>query len=228
MKRLRIFIAYVVAGILIVAIAVLLEGRVQPPSSKHSLPASQGTPVSISPTIQPTVSSTPIHATIIVDRITTALSAICSTRQAHSSGFPLIADATVGQLLPSHWNTPGGMHPTTISNRLPNLFLIVTPLHFLQMSILLDRRTAPTSELVTLGGVVGQDQISVDGYPQLLPHQRYLLFFDYADDPQTNSPTSTLLYVTLAYPITAQNMVIDEEQSMPLAEIVTHIKTNCP
>lgn len=150
----------------------------------------------------------------------------------------LVADVTVGQLLPSHWNTPHGLRPPDVTARNPNSggAGIYTPVTFSQMQVLVDHRAQwanalPTREYALSGGTVGQDQITDLDAPQLLPGHRYLVIFIPGLNAHATSYTGQWLIIWGAYPITTQNMVVvqqrdveqgavvQQEQDVPLAQI---------
>jgi hypothetical protein len=79
-------------------------------------------------------------------------------------------------------------------------------MHFSYVRIHVDYRSQPTKEFDTIGGDVGPDS-DAEGYPQVTPHQSYLLTLVYGIDAQAQSETKTVLIVNDAFPIDAQGMV---------------------
>lgn len=100
------------------------------------------------------------------------------------------------------------------------------------MHIIVDGRKVPTTELVILGGRVGQVQIEVHSmYGLLVPNQRYLLFFG-------SGRTEGQLYVGAAFRVVGQNIVAQEKMieqgqmtqpqvTMPLSQVEAQLRTNC-
>jgi hypothetical protein len=227
-KRRGTLAAYLIGALLVVLLAILAAGRVEATQASPASPASQGTPVPY--THQPT--GGPVRMTIVVDGIAVPLGTAC-----RDQGFAaprLIIDATTASTsLASHWNTPNGLKPANFSTKHASPFSIVTPLRFAQMRIIADGRKAPTSEMVTLGGQVGQDQILVVGlYPHLLPNQHYLLFLD-------PGMTAGQLFVGEAFRVVGPDTVVAQEQSleqgkvtqpevtMSLAKVEAQLQASC-
>src|SRR5579883_1737113 len=186
MRRRTHFMAYVLVVSLVVAIVLLIgyQRGLHAFATATAAPGSLGTPVSIAITTTVTAPNS-INSVFMVDGTIVPLNQAC---QDHTRPLPrLIVDATMGNIARAgHWNAPGGLRPTNISTQKISPFSIVTLLHFSEIHTIVDTRTAPTNEMVTLGGKAGADQIQVMGglYPSLQPHQRYLLFFDRGQSDQ--------------------------------------------
>jgi hypothetical protein len=155
--------------------------------------------------------SQPIDLAIAVDRNVATLSNLCHWR--------LVADATVSQVLPGEWK-----------DHLNRVLSIVTPVRLIRTRIFVDHRTGPTSEFVTAGGQVGRDRIRVLGFPQLTPHQRYLLIFAtgrgtwlYAFDAFR---IDDLQMVSLPEGVDAYGQISYQERKMSLSQLA-HLLANC-
>lgn len=122
--------------------------------------------------------------------------------------MPLVVDGNISSLGKSHWNTPDGTLPSTVSvnDILKQGYIIYTPIFFASMHIFVDRRALPTSEFATVGGQVGQVRYSMD-FPQVTPHGRYILVFGVANDRQGQSPSKKTLVVEDAFPISTKGIV---------------------
>ncbi len=228
MKHRSIFAAYLTGALLVVFVTILAAGYGQTIQASPAFPASRGTPIPYTP--HPT--DGPIHTVIEVDGIAVPLNTAC-----RNQGFAaphLIIDATTASTpLASHWNTPDGLKPANFSKQHASPFSIVTPLRFTQMHIVADERKEPTSEIVTLGGQVGQDQIVVIGlYPHLIPSQHYLLFLD-------PGIIAGQLFVTEAFrvigtdtvvaqePLVEQGQVTQPQVTMSLTKVEAQLHTAC-
>jgi hypothetical protein len=87
-------------------------------------------------------------------------------------------------------------------------YAILTPVSFSQMNVLADHRGRPTTEFVTLGGTVGQDQFWLQDMPQLRPAARYVVVFVPSFSVQAGTLTDAALGAIDAFPIDAGGMVL--------------------
>ncbi len=117
----------------------------------------------------------------------------------------VVADVTVRTLGRSHWNSPEGSRPQNLDSRalLRKGYAILTPVRFSQMNVLADHRGRPTTEFVTLGGIVGQDQFWLHDMPQLRPAARYVVVFVPSFSVQAGTLTDATLGAIDAFPIDA-------------------------
>jgi hypothetical protein len=232
MRQRTTFMTYLLTSLLVIAIALVIgyERNLQASSTSTAASSSSGTPTQPSATVP---GSSFINTTIVVDGETVPLNQAC---QDHSRPLPrLIVDVTtMSTPLASHWNTPGGLRPANNSIKNVSPSSIVTPLQFSSMHIIVDTRSAKTSEMVTLGGKAGTDQIRVIGslYPSLQPHQRYLLFFDRGVSEQQLVAVAAFRIVgtdtvVAQEKIVEQGQVTQPEVTMSLSQVITQLQTNC-
>ncbi len=232
MKRRTTFTAYFFTILLVIAAVSVFgyEKSQNTPATSTAAQSSAGTPVQFTAIV---TGSSPINITITVDGEMVPLSQAC---QDHSRPLPhLILDATTASVpLASHWNTPNKLRPASASMKNVSPFSIVTPWQFSAKHILVDKRSAPTSEMVTPGGKAGADQIYVVGglYPSLQPQQRYLLFFDRGVSEQQLVVVAAFRIVG-ADTVVAQEQIVEQgqitqpEETISLARITSQLQTNC-
>lgn len=148
----------------------------------------------------------------------------------------LVADASVAALGPAHWNSADGSRAANLDREvaLARGYQIVTTVRFSKFTVLIDRRHGPTLELAQVGGRVGQDQYWADGFPKLVPAQRYLVVFN-AGLAGGVGITQSLLLVYDAFPIDRQQMVLlrpqvieqgrisQQELKLPLTQIAQQL-----
>ncbi len=136
--------------------------------------------------------------------------------------YTLVADVTVKALGQPHWNTPTGARPAGALDAVQvtkHGYEIYTPLVFAQMRILVDRRSLPTEEYVYDGGQVGQDQIWYDEPSLLKSGSRYVAVFLPSIDSQKEVHTERILFVSDAFPVDAQGMVLFKPQQIEQGEV---------
>lgn len=205
MKRRGTLATYLIGVLLVMLLAILVTGY-----GKTTLASStsRGAPVPYTHR----VTGGPIRMTIVLDGISVPLDTTC--RDQGLAAPRLIIDVTTSSLpLASHWNTQNGLKPSNFSTKHASPFSIVTPLRFAQMHVIADGRRGLTSEMVTLGGQVGQDRILVIGlYPHLLPNQHYLLFLD-------PGITAGQLFVVEAFRVIGPDTVVAQEQSVEQGQV---------
>ena len=144
---------------------------------------------------------------ITIDTSSYALPFDTPARMCHA---PLVIDATIAALGASRWNTPDGARPANIVD--PNTlvqqgYLIYTPLQLSSSHIYTDFRQQPTSVFATFGGRVGADRYVVDGRPQVVARQRYVLVLIPGIDVPAQGQAPTWMAVAGAFPIDAQGIV---------------------
>jgi hypothetical protein len=146
--------------------------------------------------------------------------------------FEVVADATIGTLGPSHWNTPDYSPPPSLDEKtiLNGGYTIFTPIQFSRMQPLVDHRDQPTEEFMNRGGQVGSVKIRVEDVPSLSVGRRYIMLFEPGPDRQLRAYTETRLLLAAAFPVDTQGMVVLQaayhgggenvpEQTMPLTQI---------
>jgi hypothetical protein len=170
-------------------------------------------------------SSSAIHLYEDASLLQPDLSYLC--RGAGQLAPPFVAIVTVDHYLAAHWTTPDRQRPAGVTNQtvLSTGYSIVTPLHFSQVSVLWDKRIAPTSEFITQGGQVGQDSILVADDHQLELNRSYLVFFEYSLVPHQNVRDHTQLYVASSYVMKTPQTVIVQQKAIEQGQVTRQEKT---
>ncbi len=114
----------------------------------------------------------------------------------------LVVDAVVSGWGATHWNTSDGARPSDLTALAVETqgYQIYRPLQLTKLQALVDHRTGPTIEFVSVGGSVGRDTLSED-YPLPTVGQRYLLVFVPGQRPFVPAPDYSTLTLVDAFNI---------------------------
>ncbi len=128
----------------------------------------------------------------------------------------LTAEVVVGSHKPSFWNTANGLRPQIADPQklVQQGYNLYTPVTFSTLRALVDHRTQPVAEYVTMGGTVSQDQMTVDPYPQLADGGHYVIVFGPGNEPGTGKVAKWLV-VYNAFPFDAQGNVVLQQAGSP-------------
>jgi hypothetical protein len=203
-------------GVPVLAIVVLLTGC--------------GAPSSGATMASPTATLPPIHINGVAD----VPEARTPGEMCHRT---LVADATVASLGQARWNTANGARPALDASAImQGGYSIYTPVLLARIQPFIDRRQdAPHSEIVALGGQVGQDSMRIDPYPTPSVGGRYIVLLVPGVDPAANGVTQRWLVISQLVPIDGQDMVqlqpqtveqgqvSQEEIKLPLADLTQQL-----
>ena len=124
----------------------------------------------------------------------------------------LVGEVQVSAHGKAHWNTLDGTRPNNLTDPqsvVSQGLRIYTPITFGKMNVFIDHRAQhQTREFDTVGGKVGQDTLTFDGFPQLTDGGRYLIVFSPGFKGAGQGKTEDWLDVYNAFPIVGQNTVI--------------------
>lgn len=116
-----------------------------------------------------------------------------------------------------HWNTSNGQRPPIADSKaITNAgYRIYTPVLFAKNQTLIDHRSAPTREYVTLGGKAGSDSMYFDPFPQVRDGGQYVIVFGPGSLPAGQGKAADWLVVYDAFPVDGQGMVLLQAAGSP-------------
>jgi hypothetical protein len=138
----------------------------------------------------------------------TTPSSMCST--------VLTAEVVIGTHGQSFWNSSNGLRPRIADPKalVQQGYKIYTPVTFSSLHALVDHRPQTPAAYVSMGGQVGQDQFSIDPFPQVADGKHYLIVFGPANEPAVGKVAKWLV-ICEAYPIDAQGNVTLQQAGSP-------------
>jgi hypothetical protein len=128
------------------------------------------------------------------------------------------AEVVVGGHGTPHWNTPDGTLPATIRTPgevLAHNYRIYTPVMFTRFAPLLDHRTVPTHEYLTVGGQVGPDSYRIDLSPTLAGTGGHYVVVLAPSTPPSGATSDVTLVVGWAYLVDAHGIVVLQQAGNP-------------
>jgi hypothetical protein len=182
----------------------------------------------------PTPAGPPLHIGGIAERVS-------FNTPARMCGDRLTAVGTVSGYGAAYWDTPDGTRPSFLTPAVVEQqgYAIYTPLRFSAFQVLNDNRHLPTREFAMVGGQVGQDTYSMDGFPRPPMGQRdVMVFVDTTRVGQPGYSQETLgLYqeflvdshgtVWLQHTDVEQGQVVGQNVTIALADLTAQLAT-CP
>ncbi len=146
----------------------------------------------------------------IPTRTTSIMRTLSSVRQGHTR--PMTADG-------SSESNGAGKHTLAARRNANKLvqqgYRIYTPVTFTTLHALVDHRPQPVAAYVTMGGKVGQDQMTIDPFPQLANGGHYVIVFGPGDEQPGVGKVAKWLVVYDAFDFDAQGNVILQQAGSP-------------